>query len=244
MSVHVDSPEPLGISDGIRDGIPVFVGYLSASIAYGLSASTIGFTTLQAVLMSALVFTGSGQLLALKLLGAGATPFAIAVSVLMLNLRYLFMTASLDTKLPSSMGKAKKSLLSFCIADEAFSIASLKKEPLTQKYMFTLVLVCYVGWVLGTYIGALTGSILTPELQMAATVTLYAMFASLLSTETKRSNMVWIVAGVSALLNSLLTFFTPLAAGWAFIISMVSATVVGAFIMPDEDATKEVTACR
>lgn len=235
-----------GVSDGIRDGIPVFVGYLSASIAFGLSATTMGFSLWQAMLFSALVFTGSGQFLALKLIRIGVAPVEIALGVFMLNLRYMFMTASLDHKLPKDMGRAKKSLLSFWIADESFSIAALHKDPLTQKYMFSLVLTCYAGWLLGTYIGALAGSILTPELQLAATVTLYAMFASLLATETRTSWLVLAVACISAVLNSLLTFFTPLAAGWAFIISMMAATIAGAFIMPDKktEGFQEDVPCR
>ncbi|AEC01997.1 AzlC family ABC transporter permease [Parasphaerochaeta coccoides] len=240
MSAERNKEKTLGISEGIRDGIPVFVGYISASIAFGLTASIMGFSLWQSLLFSALVYTGSGQFLALKLIRIGATPVEIALGVFMLNLRYMFMTASLDRKLPSDMGKARKSLLSFWIADESFSIAALRKGPLTQKYLFSLVLTCYGGWLLGTTVGTLAGSILSPELQMSAAVTLYAMFASLLSTEARTNWLILAVAGISAVLNTILTIFTPLAAGWTFIISMVVATIAGAIFMPDKEKKSDM----
>jgi predicted branched-subunit amino acid permease len=95
--------------------------------------------------------------------------------------------------------------------------------------MTGLQLISYLGWCSGTIVGFLIGSLLPYELQLAVGVTLYAMFSSLLSGAILTDGpWMLVIAAVSAATNSLLVRGVGLGTGWAFVISMLSATGIGA----------------
>ncbi len=219
---------------GVREGFPIGVGYFPTAIAFGLVCRDIGLGAVEATAFSATNFAGSGQFLAANLIESHATVAAIFIGVLMINLRYLFMGASIANRLGAQSHGVGRLLVAFGTTDEVFSIATLRKGELTIPYMIGLESIAYVGWVGGTLVGFLMGMVLPPALQLAAGVTIYAMFASLLASESRHHWQAIIVAAVSAGINTLLGMTLHIPTGWAFVISMLCATVVGAMIMPDE----------
>ena len=222
--------------DGFLDGFPIFLGYFSTAIAFGLICRNINMSFLNTALISITSFAGSGQFLMVNLLSNGALIFELFVSVLLINLRYIFMGASLNQRLPENINIVQKMIIAFSTTDEIFSVAILKPQKLNFPYLFSLELTSYSGWVSGTMVGYLIGIALPHKLQLALAITLYAMFASLWGYETRKKGFKIILVGfISAAINSFLILIAHVAIGWSFIIAMLSATIIGSFFMERDD---------
>ena len=140
---------------GFKDGIPIALGYLSVSFAFGIQAISLGLTPLQAVLISLLNVTSAGQLAGLQLMTAGAGLPEMALTQLTINLRYALMSISLSQKLDKSMNTLHRLLISFANTDEVFAVASSQKGKVGRAYLYGLTNGPVAGWVLGTALGAL-----------------------------------------------------------------------------------------
>jgi len=222
--------------EGFLDGFPIFLGYFSTAIAFGLVFRYINISLINTTLISMTSFAGSGQFLMVNLLSNGALLFELFISILLINLRYLFMGASLNQRLPSDITFLQKIIIAFSTTDEIFSVAILKPQQLNFKYLFSLELTSYSGWVLGTIAGYIIGIALPCKLQLALSITLYAMFASLLGNETRKGGYKILIVGfISAAINSFLITVVDLAIGWAFVIAMLSATIIGSFFINGEN---------
>ena len=221
---------------GIRDGFPIFLGYFTTALAFGLLTRTSGFTFVQGVLVSITNFAGSGQFLMMNLYNAGSLLLGIALSVFFINSRYIFMAASLATRLADPRSVPGRLMVGFGTTDEVFAVASLKGHKVSYAYMAGLIFTSYAGWVGGTAAGYIAGSFLPEVIQKASVITIYAMFASLLGGEASRLMKVLLVALVSAAFNSIFILGIGISTGVSFLASLLIATVAGAFIYTDEEA--------
>ena len=109
---------------GNRHGVPIALGYLSVSFAFGMKAASDGLTVLQAVLISMTNLTSPGQIAALPLMIGGASLAEMALTQLTINLRYALMSLSLSRKLDGSMGTLQRMIFAFANTDEIFAVAS------------------------------------------------------------------------------------------------------------------------
>jgi 4-azaleucine resistance transporter AzlC len=233
MEMRVNQ-EGLSIKTGIKDGFPIFIGYFPTAMAFAIICRNVGLTLWESVLFSMTNFAGSGQFLAINLLASGALLLELFIGVLLINLRYAFMGAALKYKMEAGITGIRRLLIAHGTTDEVFSVAVLHNGLLSSKYLLSLELTAYLGWVSGTAVGFLVGMILPGELQMAAGVTLYAMFSSLFAQELRqKGGLVLCIAAVSALLNSFFVCYVHLGAGWSFVISMLLSSVFGALITPE-----------
>lgn len=223
---------------GCKDGFPVFLGYFTTALAFGLLTRTSGFTFIEGVLTSLTNFAGSGQFLMLNLYNAGSFLLEIVISVFLINSRYLFMSSSLR---PHLEAKSFFALL-FCgfgCTDEVFAISALKSRSLPFSYMAGLILTSYLGWVSGTATGFLAGSFLPPVVQSASVITIYAMFSSLMGAEVEKNIKALVVFFVSASLNTLFILCLRISTGLSFTLSMLISTIVSTFIYEDEEVLDE-----
>ena len=219
---------------GVGSGLPIFIGYFPAAVAFGLLARNGGLVFSDTLLFSMTNFAGASQFLALNLVLSGAAFYEIVVGVLLVNLRYLLMSASLRPKFAASL--PKRALIAFGATDEVFAVASVGKETLTPSFMAGLEITAWTGWVSGTLTGYLFGAILPVSLQLAVGGSLYALFAALLVPEIRREHKNLTVALLAAGLNAVLIYGWGLALGWSFVVSLLCAAVFGAFYLPGGDA--------
>ena len=103
---------------GLRHGVPIALGYLSVSFTFGMKAVADGMTPLQAVLISATNLTSAGQFAGLPLMLSSASLMEMALTQLIINLRYALMSLSLSQKLDESMNTLSRMLFSFANTDE------------------------------------------------------------------------------------------------------------------------------
>ncbi len=238
MQIQTSKTGNSEIITGIKDALPIFIGYFTTSVAFGLLAVSAGLTPFEAVIFSATNLTGAAQFMAINLMSASAAAGEIIISVALLNLRYFIMSASLSRKLHFNK-ISRKLLTAFSVTDEVFSVASLKPEKVSGKFMFGLQSFSWVGWVTGTLTGVTLGSVLPSSLQDAMSGALFALFAALLVPEIKKSYRPVVLAGAAAGLNTLLYYKFQISAGWSIVISMLSITAIGAAIFTDNAAYDE-----
>ena len=92
---------------GVIDGISVALGYFAVSFTIGISASNIGMKWYQSALMSALNYTSAGEAAALSIMKDGGSVWELMASTVVINLRYLLMSAALAVRLAPGTGYGK-----------------------------------------------------------------------------------------------------------------------------------------
>ncbi len=224
--------------EGIRCGIPIALGYIPVSIAFGILSKSINIPNYISILMSLMVYAGAGQFMAANLIFAGASTYEIVLAEFILNLRHFLYTANISQKLEKGLSKKWSALLSFGITDETFAVASLREEQsLNRFFLLGLNLFSYSSWTLGTIIGVLLGDALPASLSSSMGIALYSMFIALLVPSLKKSKPIMIVAYTAMIFHSIFRF-TPgisnMSSGWSIIISTIIAAFTGALIFPKE----------
>lgn len=236
---------------GLKDGLPIALGYLSVSFAFGIQATMAGLTPVQAVLISFLNVTSAGQLAGLQLMAGGAGLMEMALTQLTINLRYALMSLSLSQKLDQTMTLPHRLLISFCNTDEVFVVASQQPGRVGKRYLYGLTNGPFVGWVLGTALGALAGGLLPAAVTDALGIAIYGMFIAIVLPPFRHSRevrMVVLVAVGMSCLFAWLPMFGFISGGFRIIFCAVAASALGAWLMPQpvreepiDSPDKEVT---
>lgn len=191
---------------GASRGLPIFIGYLPIGFAYGILAMQAGFSVFETVLMSILVYAGSAQFIAVGMVAASAGSAMIILTAFLVNLRHLLMSASLSQRL-KGYSKSKLALFSYWITDESFAVNSawLRKERgIALASLFSVSIVAYLGWISGSFLGAMVGSQPIDVEKYGLDYALPAMFIILLiyQLENKKYVFLAILAGILSLLLS------------------------------------------
>ena len=226
---------------GLRDGIPICLGYLSVAFAFGILATSKGLSVLEAVLISAFNVTSAGQLAAVPIIAAGGGFFELALTQLVINMRYALMSVSLSQRVGKSISLADRFAISFVNTDEVFAVAMSSGLQVGRKYMYGLILTPFFGWTSGTLLGALAGNVLPEVIVSALGIALYAMFIAIVIPAARGDKKVALCSLVAISLSCLL-YFTPvlkeIPSGFAIIICAVLASVLFALIAPISDETE------
>ncbi len=180
---------------GLRDGLPIGLGYFAVALALGIKAVGAGISPLEAALMSLLNLTSAGEAAGVVLLGLGTTYVELAFSQLVINLRYLLMSCSLSQKILPSTSLLHRLLISYGVTDEIFGVSIAVDGALSPYYSYGVIAMAAPGWTLGTLLGALLGSILPSRAVSALGVALYAMFLAVVLPPARKSR---VIAGVVA----------------------------------------------
>lgn len=233
---------------GLWHGLPIALGYVSVSFAFGIQATSLGLTPLQAVMISFFNLTSAGQLAGLQLMAAGAPLVEMALTQLTINLRYALMSLSLSQKLDGSMTTLHRLLLSFANTDEVFAVASQQPGKVGKWYLYGLTNGPFVGWTLGTLLGALAGGLLPKAVTDALGIAIYGMFIAIILPPLRQYREVCAVVLVAVGLSCLFTLaplFAFLSDGFRIILCAVAASALGAWLMPRpaaQEQEKEVQA--
>lgn len=219
---------------GLRAGVPIGMGYLSVSFTFGIMAVSYGFTWWQALVISMTTVTSAGQFAGISVMLHPGHYIEMLLSQLTINVRYSFMSISLSQKADRKFRGIYRWLLGFFVTDEIFAVA-VTEEEVRRSFFAGLSTVPYIGWSLGTLIGALLGNILPARLMSALSLAIYGMFVAIVVPEMKRKKeVVFIVAAAFA--ASCLFYYVPLlkgiSSGLAISICAVAAAAMGAVLFP------------
>ncbi|MBP3677540.1 MAG: AzlC family ABC transporter permease, partial [Agathobacter sp.] len=150
--------------EGIRDGLPICLGYISVSMAFGLTAVKSGMPIWSAILISLTNLTSAGQFAGTNLLLAQSSYIELMITTFIINIRYFLMSLSVSQKVDKEFGLKERLIASFGVTDEVFAVSMQRRSELTFSYMLGLILTPILGWTGGTIIGAVATSLLPASL--------------------------------------------------------------------------------
>lgn len=222
------------LGEGVKDGLPIGLGYLSVSFTFGILAVSRGLSWLQASLISLFNITSAGQVAGLGIMTAGGGIIAMIISQIVINLRYSLMGIALSQKADKTMTPLLRILLSFAITDEIFGVAVSKKYEFGARYFFGLTILPVIGWVAGTTIGAILGRVFPDFLTNALAIGIYGMFVSIVLPKAKHDKVIMTGSLISCIISCVF-FFTPVLAknvsgGFTIIIAAVVSALIVVFL--------------
>ena len=142
--------------------VPVMAGYLALGVAYGLLMSSAGLSVWWTLLMSSIIYAGSGQFLAVSLLTGGASLAQAALLTLVLHFRHLFYGLSLISRFQGTGWR--KPYLIFGLTDETYALLTAAPVPAMippQDFYFAVTLLDQLYWVTGSVLGSTIGTFIT-----------------------------------------------------------------------------------
>ncbi|MEM1178403.1 MAG: AzlC family ABC transporter permease [Acidobacteriota bacterium] len=146
---------------GLRDVVPMLVGTAPFGVLFGMLAVGAGLSSAAAVGSSLVVFAGSSQFVAAKLVADGAGLLLIVLTTWIINLRHALYGASIAPYV-RDLGPIWKFALSFLLTDEAYAVAISRYErdggnAATQSYHLGVAVGMYLSWNLWTAAGLVAG---------------------------------------------------------------------------------------
>ncbi len=220
---------------GIKDGIPIFLGYLAVSFTFGIAAKNSGITAGEAVLMSASNLTSAGQFAALDIILGSASYLEMAVTQLIINLRYCLMSSALSQKISHKMPFWHRFIMSFGVTDEIFGLLVNVKGKISPFYSYGIMSVAIPGWTLGTLLGIISGTLLPARVLSALSVALYGMFIAIIIPPARKSRILAGIVAVSMLLSlafAKIPFLSSISSGFRIIILTIIIAGVAAILFP------------
>ena len=220
---------------GLHDGFPLGLGYLSVSFAFGVQASLLGVPVLITLLISMTNLTSAGQLAGVSVVAAAGSVIELILIQLVINSRYFLMSLTLTQKLDDSFTFPKRLLTATFITDEIFAVAAAKPYKINVKYFAGLSVLPYIGWALGTLLGALAGDVLPQRIRLALGIALYAMFLAIIVPPAKKSRGVAFTVAIAIVLSCILKFvpyINRISEGFSLIIGAIISSFVAAAIFP------------
>ncbi|MCI8326314.1 MAG: AzlC family ABC transporter permease [Lachnospiraceae bacterium] len=220
---------------GLKDGVPIALGYFAVSFTLGITAKTAGLTALQAMLASLTLNASAGEFAGFTLIAAGASYLEVAIMEFVANARYLLMSCALSQKLSPDTPLWQRLLIGYDVTDEIFGISISVPGRLHPYYTFGAIAIAVPGWSIGTYLGVVMGNILPANVVSALSVGLYGMFIAIIIPPARKSK---IVAGVVAISMAASFLFTKLPAisdissGVRTIILTILISAAAAFLFP------------
>lgn len=222
-------------TQGIKDGIPIALGYLSVSFSLGIMVLAQGLSVFQGALMSATNVTSAGEFAGIKVIAVGGTIVEMIMTQVIINLRYALMSLSLSQKLSDHVKWWQRLVIAFANTDEIFAVAMAHQKRLTFPYMLGLQSLPIFGWVLGTVLGGVAASLMPASLSVAMGVALYGMFIAIVVPAAKKSKAVLLVSVIAVFISCCLKYipvFSKISDGIAIILATVVAAVIGAVFFP------------
>lgn len=215
--------------EGMREALPIVLGYVPLGFAFGILASEAGMSVVQATAMSVLCFTGAGQYIAIGVMKAGGAVITAVVANILVNMRYFLFATSLVPFLKDNVPNKWATLLSYGLTDETYAVAfnHYKQKKPTASYMAGLNITSHLGWITSTFIGALSGSLIANTDKIGLGFALPAMYTCLLVLViSKRTELA--VALMAAALCLSIGYIWP--ASMHNLFNIIIATVVAATI--------------
>ena len=222
---------------GLKAGIPIALGYLSVSFTFGIIAISYGLSWWQALIISMTTVTSAGQFAGIGIMLHPGQYFQMLISQITINIRYSFMSISVGQKADERFTGLSRWILGFMMTDEIFAVAT-QEESVSRSFFAGLATLPYLGWSVGTLLGAILGSILPDRLMSALSLAIYGMFVAIVVPEMKKTRPVLIVVVLAMLLSCAFHYIpclSSISSGITITIVAISAAVVGAILFPVDE---------
>ena len=227
---------------GIIKGLPICFGYIPVAFTFGLMAVQFGMPVWLATFISLSNVTSAGQFAGISIIAAGGAYVEIALTTLIINLRYMLMSLSLSQKIEKKTSLVQRLIFGFGITDEIFAVASTEDGEISPYYMYGLILTPIAGWTFGTALGGIISGALPTRLSEAMGIALYAMFIAIIIPAAKKSKPIVLCIGLAVLISCILRYipvFNFISDGFKLIITTIVTASIIAVIFPVKEVRNE-----
>ncbi len=230
------------ILKGLRDGLPIGLGYFAVAFSLGITARGAGISPLQGWVASILNHASAGEYALYALIGARAAVWEIAAVIFVTNMRYLLMSAALSQRTAPEDGFLRRLATGFCITDEIFGLAVAMPGTIVCAYLWTAFLLADGMWAAGTLCGILAGNVLPGNVVTALSVAIYGMFLAIIIPPTRKNRILAGLIVISFLCSFAAVRLLPaVSEGMRTVILTVGLSAAAALLFPlkDEEEGRE-----
>jgi len=230
-------------SRGLKLGTPIFLGYMPVGAAFGIIATSLGFSPLQACVCSATALAGAGQFIALSVIRTGAGVAAVLAATTVVNLRYVLFGATISPYL-RGLTLPRQGVLAFFLTDETFAvnINDHREGTSTGWSMLGVGVVAWTGWVLGTLLGSVAAGWIGDPGRWGVDFAMPAMFVALLialAEDRRHFIAAAVAAAIALLLPAAAAVGLQVPSAWFIVIASIGAATVATLVFPDREARDE-----
>lgn len=232
---------------GLRDGVPIGLGYLAVSFTLGIAARNAGLTAFQATLTSLLNNASAGEYAGFTVIREDAGYLQMVIMMLVANARYLLMSCALSQKISPETGLVPRMIIGFEVTDEIFGVNMAVPGMLNPRYTYGVIVPSLLGWSSGTCLGVVMGNVLPASLTSALSVALFGMFLAVIIPPARQNRVLAVLILVSMAASFALSKIEPfasLSSGMRVIILTVALSAAAAYLFPvhDEEGKEEAHA--
>ncbi len=228
---------------GLRDGIPIALGYFAVAFALGIAAKRAGLTAIQTFLATLLTNASAGGYAGFLVIEENEPYINMALTMLVVNIRYLLMSCALSQKFSPKTSFVHRLLVGFDITDEIFGISMAVKGPLNPCYNYGAMTVSIPCWATGAALGVVMGDVLPASVVSALGVGLFGMFLAIIVPPARKNKIiagVVITAFALSFAFSKIPYLCTLSEGTRVIILTVVIALAAAILFPvKEEETDE-----
>ncbi len=219
---------------GVRDAVPVMLGYFAVSFTLGIAARNAGLTPFQAFFSSLTQASSTGQFAGYMMISSRASYAAVVLMIFVANARYLLMSCAMSQKLAPGAPLGHRLALSLYLTDEIFGLSVTKPAPLNPWYSYGLAACALPGWCLGTVLGVIAGNVLPPNVVDALSAGIFGMFIAIIVPPARGDRIIALLIALSMAASFLFSRFNFLgiSTGTRTIILTVAIAGAAAFIFP------------
>ena len=225
---------------GVRDGMPIALGYFAVAFTLGIAAKNAGFSAVQAMVESLTNNASAGEYAVFSLVSAGAGYWEVAVMTLVANARYLLMSCALSQRISPETKSYHRLLIGFDVTDELFGLAVAREGWLPPRYFYGAMSLPLLGWSSGTALGIVAGNILPGRVVTALSVALYGMFLAVVIPPSRKSKAVAGLVLASFVASFAVSKLVPgLSSGMRTIVLTVVLCAAAAILFPVREEARD-----
>ena len=226
------------LQEGVRDGMPIALGYFVVAFTLGIAARNAGLSPFQGFLASFFNNASAGEYAAFSVIAADRPYLEMALITLVANARYLLMSCVLSQRFSPDASIWHRIFVGFDVTDEIFGISAARPVPLDPYYNYGAMLVALPGWSVGTAVGIIAGNALPAAAVSALSVALYGMFLAIIIPPARKNRVIGMfvaIAFAASFAASVLPVVSELSGGTRTILLTVILAAVAAAKYPRDE---------
>ena len=211
------------------------MGYFAVAFSLGIIAKQAGLTAAIGFVSSFFTRASAGEYGVYTLVAAQAAYAEIVAMCLVVNLRYMLMSAALSQKIAPGTSWFHRILMACCVTDEVFGVSIAHPGYCPPAYTYSAALISTLFWASGCAAGIIAGGMLPTDIVAALSVALYGMFLAIIMPPARDDRHVLYAVAASFALSGACAV-APVVSSWSSgtrtIVLTIVISAVAAWLKP------------
>lgn len=227
------------LKQGLKDGIPIGLGYFAVAFSLGIVAANAGLSAMQGFITSLLINASAGESAGFTAIKDNIPYIQMALVTVIANARYLLMSFALSQKIHPKENIIHRLIMGFYLTDEFFGLAISQDGYANPYYSYGAILFAAPCWAIGTALGIIMGNILPLRIVSALSVALYGMFLAIVIPPAKKDKVIALLIVISFVTSYMMSRLTDISTSVITIVLTISISSLGAFLFPIKGESHE-----